>query len=45
MEVLRAKGSFNAQNMVKITELRDALAGEIRRREEGPPIVPPGRGH
>jgi hypothetical protein len=45
-EVLRAKGFLSAREMVKIKELRDALAAEVRRREEaGPKIVPPGRDH
>jgi len=44
-EVLRAKGFLSAQDMVKIKELRDPLAAEIRKREEGPQITPPGRGH
>ena len=39
------KGILHPHDLVKIKELRDALAAEIRKREEGPQIVHPGRGH
>jgi len=44
-EMLRMKGILHQHDLVKIKELRDALAAEIRKREEGPQIMPPGRDH
>jgi len=44
-EMLHMKGILHQHNLVKIKELRDAVAAEIRNREDGPQIGPLGRNH
>jgi hypothetical protein len=44
-EMLHMRGILDPHDLVKIKELRDALAAEIRTREEVPQIVPQGREH